>query len=125
MAATPNSQTIAQANLIISTAQQMLSLYQTMLALDASWTDDGVATALATLNTVAVNSDGTLGTADGTPNSAHPINPAIYPTITRAVSVNQLTLAKTIMDGFVSYIGGQAVTTQVSARLALNTMVGG
>ncbi len=103
----------------------MLSLYQTMLALDASWTDDGVATALATLNTVAVNSDGTLGTADGTPNPAHPINPAIYPTITRAVSVNQLTLTKTIMDGFVSYIGGQAVTTQVSARLALNTMVGG
>jgi hypothetical protein len=125
MTATPNSQVIQQANLVISTAGQFMSLFQTMLTLDAAWTDDAVATVLATMGTVALNPDGTLGTVDASPVASHPINPTIYPGLTRAVSLNQITLAKTIMDGFVSYINGQAVTTQVSARLALNALIGG
>lgn len=125
MAATQQSQAIAVANQLISLSNQLMSIYQQMVALDAAWTDQGVATVLAALTTAALNTDGSLGTADGTPNVAHPINPATYPSLSRAVSSNQIGQAKTIMDGLVSYVNGQAVSTQAGARAILNAVIGG
>lgn len=125
MSATQNSQAIQVANQLISLSQQLMGIYQQMVILDAAWTDDAVATIIAALGTTALNADGTPGTADGSPNAAHPINLATYPTLLRAVSSTQIAQAKSIMDGIVAYVGGQAVSTQAGARAILNAVTGG
>src|SRR5690242_4586796 len=116
MAATQNSQAIQVANQIISLSQQLLSLYQQMVVIDAAWSDNGIAATIAAMATTAVGSDGQPGAADGSPNTAHPISLATYPALLRAVSSTQIGRAKTIMDGIVNYVGGQAVSTQAGAR---------
>ena len=126
MPATPNTQAIQTANNLINVAQQLINnIYQQMVIIDAAWTDDAVATTLAAMGTVTLNADGTLGAADGTPNAAHPINLALYPALSRAVSSTQIGQLKTIMDGIVSYVNGQAVSTQAGARAILNAVNGG
>jgi hypothetical protein len=125
MASTPNSQAVQTANALITLSGQLMALYQQMVILDAAWTDDAVATTLAAMGTTAINTDGTIGAADGSPNAAHPMSLTIYPNLTRAVSSTQIGQAKTIMDGLVSYINGGAVSTQVGARAILNAVIGG
>lgn len=125
MFGTPSSQAIQTANQLISLSQQLLAIYQQMLVIDAAWTDDTVATTVAAMSTTTLNADGSIGTADSTPNVAHPMSLTVYPTLSRAISSNQLGQAKTILDGIVNYVGGTAVTTQVGARAILNAVTGG
>lgn len=122
---TPQTQSIQVANGLISASQQLMNLYQQMVTLDAQWTDDGVATILAAMATTAINTDGSTGAADGSPNVAHPLNTTTYPTLSRAISSTQLGQLKTILDGVVTYVNGTAVTTQAGARAILNVAVGG
>jgi hypothetical protein len=126
MAATPQTQAIQVANSLIAVSQQLIQLYQTMVALDAAWTDQAVATTLAAMGTVALKADGTAGTVDGSPNAANPLDPTKYPALAHLLSSTQIGQLKTILDnGIVNYIGGQAVSTQASARAILNAAVGG
>lgn len=125
MTATLQSQALQVANQLMSLSQQLLGIYQQMVILDAAWSDDAAATVIAAMATTALNADGSAGTADATPNAAHPINLVTYPTLSRAVSSTQIAQAKTIMDGIVAYVGGQAVSTQVGARAILNAVTGG
>jgi hypothetical protein len=125
LSATQNSQVIQDANNLMALSAQLMGIYQAMVVLDASWTDHGDALALAAMGTTALNADGTVGAADGAPNAAHPISLPLYPNLTRAVSSTQLSQAKTIMDGLVSYINGTAVSTQVGSRAILNAVIGG
>jgi hypothetical protein len=125
MATTAQSQSIQVANGLISCAQQAMVLYQTLSQLQQQWTDDSVAAIIAAMGTVATNADGSLGTADGTPNVAHPIDPSKYPAVTRAISSTQIGQIKTVLDGFVTYVNGSAVTTQSGARAILNAAIGG
>jgi hypothetical protein len=125
VAATQQSQAIQIANQLISLSQTLMSIYQGMVVLDAAWSDDGTATVIAALGTVALNADGSLGAADGAPNVAHPINPALFPVLTRALSSNQITQLKTILDAVVTLVNGSAVSAQTGARGILNAAVGG
>jgi hypothetical protein len=125
MSGTPNSQAVKIANQIVALSQQLISTYQQIVALDAAWTDTSAATLLAAMGTMAQNPDGSLGTPDGTPNAAHPINTLLYPVMSQAVSSTQLAQAKTILDGVRAYVEGQAVSTQVGARAILNAMING
>lgn len=125
MPATSQSQAIQTANTIMSLSSQLLSIYQQMVIIDAAWTDDAVAATVAAMATTALNADGSAGTADGSPNVTHPIDLSKYATLSRAVSSNQIGQAKTIMDGIVAYVGGQAVSTQGAARAILNAVTGG
>ena len=125
MSATPNSQAIQVMNGLIQAAQQFMQSYNQLVTLQQQWTDNNVGATLALLTTAALNADGTIGANDGSPNSAHPISPTAYPSALRAVTATQVSQAKTILDGFVTYINGQAVTTQVGAHAILNAMVGG
>lgn len=122
MSTTPQTQAIQVANALIGAAQQLMSVYQQMVVLDAQWTDQGVAAIIAALATAAQNTDGSIGTPDGSPNVAHPITSTL---LGRAISSNQIGQIKTIMDGIVNYVNGQAVLTQAGARAILNVAVGG
>ena len=125
MSGTLNSQAVKTANQIVALSAQLIATYQQIVALDAAWTDTSAATVLAAMGTIAPNADGSLGTPDGTPNAAHPINTLLYPVMVQAVSSTQLAQAKTILDGLRSYIDGQAVSTQVGARAILNAVING
>lgn len=119
---TSQTQAAAVANGLISAAQQLMAVYQLMTTLDAQWTDQSSATIIAAMPTAVQNADGSIGTADGSPNVAHPITLTL---LSRAISSNQIGQIKTIMDGIVAYVNGQAVTTQAGARAILNVAVGG
>jgi len=122
MSGTLNSQAIRIANNIVSISQQMMVLYQQIVALDAAWTDTGAATVLAAMATTAVNADGSPGAADGAPNTAHPISSVA---LSQALSSTQFTQAKTILDAIKSLIEGNAVTAQGGARAILNVTING
>lgn len=124
MPATAQTQAVQIANLLILLAQQQLSIYQQMVILDAAWTDDNAANIIAALATAPQNPDGSLGTADGSANAAHPIDTRVVG-LSRALTSTQIGQLKTIMDGIVAYVGGQAVSTQASARPILNVATGG
>ena len=125
MAPNPQSQAIVTANDIMALAQQVMNLYRTIVDLDAVWTDDQVANIIAKFGTAPVQPDGSLGTADATPNTSNPIIALNYPPLARDVSSLQLNQAKTILDGIVAYVDGQAVTANPGARAILNAVIGG
>jgi hypothetical protein len=126
MSVNPQTQSIAIANQLISLAGQFLSIYQQMVILDAAWSDNGVANIINALGTVALNTDGSLGTTpDGTPVVTHPINPTLYPNLIRSLSATQITQLKTILDNIVTYVNGSAVSATASARGILNSASGG
>jgi hypothetical protein len=127
MAATPQSATIQVANLLISEANQIISLYNSHVALKAQWTEQGIANLLNALATAALNTDGSFGTADGSPNVAHPIDTrvAANAALTKSLSSNQLTSIKSLMDAIVSLIDANAVSAQTGAHGILNQAIGG
>lgn len=123
MPATPQTQAISIANSYIALGAQLKQINDQLVVLAAQWTDDGTATTLNALGTVALNADGSTGASDGAPNVAHPINPTLG--ITRALSSNQIAQIKTICDAFVTLVSGSAVAAQTGARGILNSCVGG
>ncbi len=125
MAATNQSQAIQVANAYFAAASDLMAAYQRVVALGQQWTDESVANTLNALSTAALNADGTLGTADGTPNNTHPIDTRIYTALQHAVSANQIASVKTVEDAFVTLINGSAVSAQVGARGILNSVIGG
>jgi hypothetical protein len=125
MSTNPQTQAIQVTNALISAAQQLMGIFNTMATLDAQWTDQTTATILAAMGTVTQNADGTLGAVDATPNVAHPLNTATYTTLNRAISSNQITQIKTVLDAVVTLVNGSAVSAQTGARAILNVAVGG
>jgi hypothetical protein len=125
MAATLQSQSIGVVNSVVVSARQLMGFYDQFVQLQQQWNDNSVAQIIEAMETVALNSDGSIGAADPSPDNDHPIDPAKYPDFTRALSANQIIQIKGIVDGFVAYIDGQAVPATPSARQLLNLTVGG
>lgn len=125
MSLNQQTQSIQVANTIIGLSAQLLAIYQQIVILDAAWTDNGVANVLNALGTVALNVDGSTGAVDGSANVTHPINPALFPSLSRTLSATQITSLKTILDNVVTYVNGGAVSATASARSILNSASGG
>ncbi len=123
--ANPQTQAIQIANQLTGLSSQLMAIYTQMVILDAAWTDQGIANVLNAMGTVVLNTDGSTGTVDVSPNVTHPLDPAKYPSLTRSLSSNQITSLKTILDNIVTYVNGSAVSATASARAILNTSVGG
>jgi hypothetical protein len=77
--------------------------------------------------TTPVNADGTLGTADATPNVAHPIDPRVpaQAGLTRAVLAADLGSALTMLQAVSTLLAGSAVTQQGQSPQILAKFVGG
>jgi hypothetical protein len=125
MAVNPQTQAIAVINQLENLAIQLMIIYQQMVVLDQAWTDNSMANIINALGTVVLNADGSTGAADGTPNTAHPIDPTKYPSLSRTLSATQVTQLKTILDNIVTYVNGSAVSATASARAILNSAFGG
>jgi hypothetical protein len=64
---------LAMANQLIALSAQFKSIYDQMVAFNTRNTDLSPDTQWRQMATAAVNADGSIGTADGTPVLAHPI----------------------------------------------------
>jgi hypothetical protein len=125
MAQTVQTQVIEDANTINALASQLLNLATQVNLLTASWNALNGATVMAAMGTVAQNADGSLGTADGSPTSGHPVNPALYPALSRATSAYNYGATLTILQQVATLCAGSAVATQSSAPTLLAEMTGG
>lgn len=122
------TQALQTINQLMSIAGQLLGLCYQIQVIDAAWNDDAIATTIAALGTIALNADGSLGAADSSPVTTHPINPNTYPTILRLISSTQITQIKTVLDNLPNWIiSGEAVASvgNASNRAILNVATGG
>jgi hypothetical protein len=92
MVQTPQSQAIGNINGITSLVNnQIWPLWQSINGFLALMTGQGTAAKIATLQTCPLNSDGSVSvTPDGSPNTAHPLNPVAYPALTRTITPAQI-----------------------------------
>jgi hypothetical protein len=103
---------IAAAQTVASLMQQLRSIHDAVNAFMATNTNNSYDTTWVAFPTTVFASDGTVGTADGTPNNAHPISvPVATPLL---VSRNDLLTAVGCLTNFQSFMTGVAVTTQAN-----------
>ncbi len=119
------TQAIANANQVIALAQQLVGLYNSINQLNNSWNDDLSLTTLQNMATCAQNPDGTLGAADASPVSSHPINTNTYTTLSRPISANSLASILTQLNNINSFINGNALSATPGVRSVLDSVVGG
>jgi len=123
---TPNTQVISVVNQIITNAQLMIQLYDSVAKIAGQWNDDTVATYLASFNTAPLNADGTQSSVqDATPNSAHPIQASAYAPLLRPLTATQITQMKSLGDAFKSLMDGNAVSAFTGAHAIADAAVGG
>jgi hypothetical protein len=120
----PQTQPIGWANAQTNSANNLLNWYANQVALNNQFTNNGIATLLSNCTTAPIGADGTQsGTTDGTPNTAHPLSAAVYPTLQRTLSEIQLAQIQTACQAVTNYIDGLAVTTNPGAHAILNNAV--
>lgn len=98
---TPQSKAIQSANLIILYMGQFQTLRQQINDIVAQYNSESYGTIWNALPTSVLNPDGTLGTNDGSPNAAHPIN---NPSLTKVVTANQLLAGITFFNDYIKFL---------------------
>lgn len=113
---------VNNSNQVITLVQQMAALGKQAAAIMAVNTSSPIANLWNVLNTTVLASDGTLGTADGTPNTAHPVDPRVYPAISRTVSPTGLTQALQVLADFNTFMAGTAVSANAARPAQVNAV---
>lgn len=111
MADTKQTRALNAANSLMAIAQQLSALRATVNQFVTQYNSEGYSTVWSNLGTCAQNSDGSLGTADGSPTSGHPINVGTYTSLNKAVSATQLTGGVTMIEQLQNFFTNAAVTT--------------
>lgn len=122
---TQETQVAAVANSLISLASGLYSIQQQINQVSSAWTNLSAATKLNAFPTAALTTTGGIGTADGSPVVANPINTGVLPgsEINRAISANDLASLLTYLQGISSAIGGSAVSANgAAAQLVAKTL---
>ncbi|HLW67827.1 MAG TPA: hypothetical protein VKS79_21090 [Gemmataceae bacterium] len=101
----------------ITEANNLIALMKQIQALRPAWNDfitrynsEGWAAIWQALPTAALNGDGSLGTADGSPNAFHPIDTRIVTTLNKSVSKAQLTNGVVLLQQLQNFMTDAAVT---------------
>lgn len=104
---------VQYANQLIGLAQQLKNVRAAVAEIVTVNSVTPLGNLFTVLNTTALASDGTLGTADaaGSPNSGHPIDPRVYPALSRAVKSGDLTNALQLVVDFSSFMAGSAISS--------------
>lgn len=114
---TQQDQAIAVANQMFSAANQCSTLASQLTALHTTWTNLSVANKLNAMPTAPLLTTGALGTPDGSPNTANPIDTRVsgLSGISKAMSANNVASLDTYLQGIISAIGGGAISANGSA----------
>lgn len=112
---TPQSQAIGNINGIVSIVNnQIWPLYQSLNGFLAVMSGQGTAAQIAALQTCPLNADGSVsGTPDGSPNTAHPLNPVAYPALTRTLTPAQITALVSAFGSIQANLAGAASAMEV------------
>jgi hypothetical protein len=113
MPATKQAAAIAFGNAMLSLANQMTGLRAAVNDLVTQYNSESHSAVWTALATAPLNTDGSLGAADGSPNTAHPIDTRVAANsgLNRAVSETQLVAMVTFMMDFQKFLTNQAVGT--------------
>ncbi len=117
MSTTRQTQAAGVANTLV---QLVLQAYNLKLAIDqasATWTNLGVANMINAFPTAPALTTGALGTADGTPTVANPIDTRTVDgaLLLRAISANDIAGMLTYLQGVSSCVGGASVSANGAA----------
>jgi len=119
MASSPHEQTINTLNSLASLMQQFNGILRTANQLINTYDQLNMGNITDALPTAALNSDGTLGTADGATNTGHPIDVRVITTLNFAATPFDYGTMLGIAQSFVQLMNGTAVTTQANAPAEL------
>lgn len=114
MAANLNLQTIALANQAMQLIEQAADLKAQIDRFVTNWVQLDATAQLNAMPTCAVNTDGTLGMADTTPNTGHPIDTRVVTSLARAQSAFAIGSAENRLADLSSLMAGNAVGAQAS-----------
>jgi hypothetical protein len=92
-------------------SQQLLALRGAANEYVSKYNDAAWSTVWNALPTAAVNSDGSLGAADGTPNNAHPIDTRIVTALRYPRAANDFVNAVAGLQALQAFFTGGIVTT--------------
>ena len=117
MATTQETQAANTANTIINLTGSMLAIKQQIDAVSTQWTNLGVANMVNAFPTAPLLTTGGLGTADVSPNVAHPIDTRTTDgaLINRAIAANDIASMLTYLQGLSTAIGGGAASANGAA----------
>lgn len=107
---TKQTKAITAANTVIALAQQLAILRSSINDFVTAYNSEGYSNVWNALPTATQNTDGSLGTADGSPNTAHPINTGTVTTLAKAVSATQLVNAVSMLEQLQNFFGNAEVT---------------
>jgi hypothetical protein len=118
---TPASVAVNNANKVIKVAQLLASAQQLANEITSSNSVSPMGNGWALLNTIALGSDNSLtnGVADTTPNTANPINPALYPTLLGAYTSVQLEQYLGLVVSFQTFANGASASNGLAPALLL------
>ena len=122
---TPNTQAIAIANQEIDIAQQLVAIMAIIDHAASQFVQLTLGTTFGAMGTLTVRPDGTIGDPDTTPNPDHPLDPGLYPEITRLVTANDIGSLNTLLQEVSKMLKGQPVSQQGQAPQLLARLVGG
>jgi hypothetical protein len=123
--ATLQSQAVQMANGLISVGQALAAAKVQIDQLSAQYTQLTLGTTLAALATAAVNSDGSLGTQDGSPTSGHVIDIRAITGLSRAISASDLGSLLSGLQAVSTLLSGSSVSQQGQMPQILAKIVGG
>lgn len=112
MSATKEAAAINGANAMIQLAQQIANLRASINAFVTQYSDEGFSTVWSNLATAALNTDGSPGTVDGSPNTTHPIDTRATANsgLSKAVSQTQLVNGVSMLEQMQNFFTNVAVT---------------
>jgi hypothetical protein len=111
MPATPQSQAVNLANDLLGVMTQIQAARDAADELLKKYTADNTSAIWNALPTAAQNADGSLGTADGTPNNAHPIDTRVISTLTIPLPANSLVNGVALLQALDAFFTNGAVAT--------------
>lgn len=123
MGVVQNDININYANEVISLVQQIRNMKAAIAELLAINSQVPLGNLWATLKTTAINSDGTLGTADsGSPIAANPIDSRVYTNLSRAVKLSALNDGLGVLVDFNAFCAGTSLTTQAARPAQIDNL---
>lgn len=121
MADTKQSKAVNAANALIGINQQLVNLMTSIDGFVKTYNSESYSSVWNNLPTAAQNADGTLGTADGTPVTTHPINTGLITNLLKAATATQLVAGVTMIEQLQNFFGNLSVA-QANYRQTLDDL---
>lgn len=114
---TQQDQAIAVANQLFTLTNSLAGIAAQIAVVSSTWTNLSAANKLNAMATAAAATTGGLGTADGSPVVANPIDTRIsgQASLSKAVSANNIASILTFLQGVQGAINGSAVSVNGAA----------